>query len=64
MILSFVHFMFYNLVWWIIRLNFKDFGQKSHTALLTFLFVQRSQKSMYVVCVWMCIGLIKDDERA
>lgn len=56
--------MFYNLVWWIIRLNFKDFGQKSHTALLTFLFVQRSQKSMYVVCVWMFIGLIKDDERA
>ncbi|XP_057357034.1 pigment epithelium-derived factor isoform X2 [Manis pentadactyla] len=36
--------MIHNVVSWIIRLNFKDFGQKSHPALPTFLFVLRSQK--------------------
>lgn len=39
-------FILYKVIQRITRLNFKDFGQKSHTALPTFLFVLRSQTSM------------------
>lgn len=48
---SFIAFHLYGVVWWIIWLDSKDFGQKSHTALPTFLFVLRSQESMCVVRV-------------
>lgn len=47
--------MVYNVVRWIFTLNFKDFGQTSHTALLTFLFVLRSQKSV-CVCACACVA--------
>lgn len=49
-------FMLYNVVQWIIRPNFKDLGQKSHTVLLTLLFALRSQKR-WGVCVCVCTGM-------